>query len=285
MKNLNEYKGDAFLEFSDAIKRKTEPISKSKLDKIKPQVKDSYDQYYKNFKKNSLYLHRSTKLFAENKKELQSLYEYQNKVISDIKSNIKEQQIQSIRTTCQNCTINSVESMDHILPQSEYPELAINAYNLFPCCSKCNEYKNVKESSATKQEFLNLYLDKLPDIQYLFVDVFLNSGEIDFQYYLDNGAKKISAQFFNIIKNHYTNLHLIERMQDSARTYLSDFIASIKPNYKRHSKEYVIETTLEDIEDSREAYGYNYWKCSLKLALINSTIFWDHLDKQLLRST
>ena len=283
MKNLNKYSGDAFEEFSNALKRKKDPISKAKLEKIENQVKDAYDQYYTNFKSNSLHLQSSSQLFSDNKNELQSLYEYQNKVICSIKNNIKSQQIQSIRTTCQNCTINSVESMDHILPQSKYPELAINAYNLFPCCSKCNEYKNKKESTATIQEFLNLYLDKLPDVQYLFVDIFISNGELDFQYYLDNSSKKISSHFYSIIYNHYSNLHLLDRMQDSARTYLSDFISSIKPHYKRNPKEYVIETTLEDIEEDRLAYGYNYWKCSLKLALLNSKIFWDHLDTIIIR--
>ena len=278
MKNLKEFKGDAFAEYSNAVKRKTASTSKTKLECIEIQVKNAYDQYYINFKNNSLYLQNSSTLFSYNKNELQSLYDYQNRVICNIKENIKVQQIQSIRTTCQNCTINSVESMDHILPQSEYPELAINAYNLFPCCSKCNEYKNKKESSATKQEFLNLYLDKLPDIQYLFVHVFMNNGGIDFQYDLNNISNKIPSQFYDIIHNHYSNLHLLERMQDSARAYISEFISTVIPHYKRNSKKYVIETTKENIEAERLAYGYNYWKCALKLALINSKLFWDHLD-------
>jgi len=61
-------------------------------------------------------------------------------------------------------------------------------------------------------------------------------------------------------------------------SHLSEFISSVKPHFIRHGKNYVIETALEDIDDKRKGYGYNYWKSSLKVALINSPDFWDYLN-------
>lgn len=274
MKNLKPYKGDAFLEYKGAVNRKNESPQKTKLKLIEPLVKTAYQNYKNNFDINALHLVSADCKFNDSKNELLTLYDYQNKAIRNIRENIKLQQIITIQTTCQYCTIDSVGTMDHILPQSIYPEFSINAHNLFPSCSKCNEYKSYIESSDEEKCFLNLFLDILPEEQYLFVKIFESYGSIDYEFYLNNNGK-ISSKLFLIIENHYKNLRLLSRMKDASRSYLSDFISSVRPHIKRSSIEYVKETAHESICEERLGYGFNYWKSVFKLALIESPIFWD----------
>lgn len=278
MKNLRPFNDDAFAAYEAAVQRKTNAIEKASLDNIKPLVRKSYIAYKEKFDINSLHLIVANAAFLPAKEVLQSLYGFQNKVIRDIRENIKHQQILTIQTTCQNCTIDSVGTMDHVLPQSQFPEFAINAYNLFPCCSRCNEYKSKTEQRAGINQFLNLYLDNLPNAQYLYVDINESYENIDFRFFLSNPGNSIPTALFGVLCNHYKNLHLFERMRDASITYLSDFIATIKPHLKRHSKEYIIETVLESIHEERMGYGFNYWKCSLKIALIHSPIFWKYMN-------
>ncbi len=275
MKNLKPFSGDAKAEYKNAIDRKehTSPI-RIKLETIENDIVNAYDLYKLNFDFNTLDNIKIDNTFVDVKNELISLYDYQCKIIRNIRENIKNQQIETIRTTCQNCTIDSVSSMDHILPKSLYPEYSVNAYNLFPCCSKCNEYKSKKNGA---NEFLNLFLDELPKIQYLFVEVYIEKDSINFKFYLANDNNQISSDIFTKIENHFNNLHLLERMKDCSISYLSEFISSIIPHYKRIGKDYLIKTTQESIDDKRNSYGYNYWKCSLESALIQSQDFWDYI--------
>ncbi|MPL70218.1 hypothetical protein SDC9_15973 [bioreactor metagenome] len=276
MKNLKPYNGDALKEYKDAINRKKkDSIERNKLEKIEPDIVSAYSKYKSNFDANTLHNINFDNRFSDVKNELFSLYDYQCKIIKNIRENIANQQIETIRNTCQNCTIDSVGSMDHILPKNIYPEYIVNPYNLFPCCSKCNQYKSITNGDT---KFLNLFLDKLPEIQYLFVNVYADNDCLNFTFDLRNDNNQISSYLFTKIENHFNNLHLLERMKDCSISHLSAFISSIKPHFRRNGKEYVIDTTIESIYNNRSSYGYNYWKCSLEYGLITSDVFWDFLE-------
>jgi hypothetical protein len=48
-------------------------------------------------------------------------------------------------------------TLDHILPQKDYPHLSLSLYNLVPCCSNCNsKFKNDKEISNDLKELINI---------------------------------------------------------------------------------------------------------------------------------
>jgi 5-methylcytosine-specific restriction endonuclease McrA len=273
MKNLLSYKGDALQEYKDAILRKTG--DKSVFNNIETDIELAYGIYKQNFDSNTLHNIAVDNKFHICKNDLLSLYDYQNRIVRNIRENINNQQLETIRNTCQNCTIDSVGTMDHFLPKTDYPEYAVNAYNLFPCCSKCNEYKS---RTTGNHKFLNLFLDKLPDIQYLFIDIIKDNDTLNFKFYLTNSQSKIDSLLFQKIEKHFDNLHLLQRMRDCSISYLSDFISSIRPHYCRNGKDYVIETVLEDIDELRKGYGFNYWKSSLKAGLIYSSYFWDYIS-------
>ncbi|MFR9543030.1 MAG: HNH endonuclease [Rikenellaceae bacterium] len=277
MKNLKAYNSDATKAYKDAVQRKGTSDAKDCLLQIETKVCDAYQKYKDCFDANSLCNIQESDfaVSADEKRHLLDMYSYRSKIIKDIKANITNQQLVTIQTTCQNCTIDSVGTMDHIIPKEKYPIYAVNGYNLFPCCSKCNSYKL---DSVSADSFLNLFLDTLPEVQYLFVDVYNDYGLINFRFYLSNDNGSVDVSLFNRITNHYDNLHLLERMKDAATTYLSDFIVTTKSYYKQLGKEIVAQITTENIKEKRKGYGYNYWKCSLELALINSDVFWDHLD-------
>ncbi len=277
MKNLNPYSGDAKKEYKSAVARKPKNSdSRKRLELIEPDIEVAYDIYKDNFDSNSLHSVTSQDLPSEIEKDLVNMYDYQSRIIRNIRANITNHQVITIQSTCQNCTIDSVNTMDHMLPKEKFPEYAVNGYNLFPCCSRCNGYKSeITDHSA----FLNLFLDKLPFVRYLFVNVYWDIDSINFDFFLSNSTKLISVELYAKIENHYTNLRLLQRMKEASRTYLSEFISSNKHFYRKLGRHSIIEAVRESIEEDRIAYGYNYWKCSLRLALIESDIFWKYMDE------
>ena len=70
---------------------------------------------------------------------------------------------------CPYCGQRNVRTLDHFLPKSRYPMVAINPSNLIPCCSDCN--KDKKDSSINKNSDLIIhpYFDSNVDsTQWLF---------------------------------------------------------------------------------------------------------------------
>lgn len=279
MKILRPYNGDTFDVHKQAVSSKHKGELKDRLIAINPLVKSQFEIYKSHFSSNTLGSVASDVELAKSKDDLLSLYSYQSKTIRQVRENIRRQQIKTIISTCQNCTIDSVNSIDHILPKSSYPEFIVNPINLFPCCTTCNSHKLDAIENDSGQKFLNLYLDELPNIQYLFVDISLDENkDLDFTYFLENPDNKIPAEFFLVIKNHYNKLHLFERFKLKSIEYLSELESKISAFRRRLSIEDIVIDLTTAINDEKDAYGHNHWKCILESTLINSHLFMQRFE-------
>ncbi|WP_237209296.1 HNH endonuclease [Rothia nasimurium] len=66
---------------------------------------------------------------------------------------------------CSYCQISRANTLDHFLPKSRYPLLAISPWNLVPCCSECNSSISIKNAEIKSPRlihpfFLNTDLTK-----------------------------------------------------------------------------------------------------------------------------
>jgi hypothetical protein len=274
MKKLRPYNGDSFDVHTQTVSSKHKCELKDRLIAINPLVKNQFDVYSSHFSSNSISSVTSDTELAKSKDDLLTLYKYQSKTIRQVRENIRRQQVKTIISTCQNCTVDSANSLDHILPKSSFPEFIVNPINLFPCCTTCNSHKFDAIENDSGQKFLNLYLDDLPNNQYLFLDISLDENkELDFSYYLENPDNKISLEFYSVIENHYNKLHLFERFKLKSIEYLSELESKISAFRRRLSLEDIILDLTTAIDEEKEAYGHNHWKCILESTLINSHLF------------
>src|SRR5690606_726271 len=107
-------------------------------------------------------------------------------------------------TNCQYCTISSGNTLDHILPQNDFPEFVVNHMNLLPICGDCNSTKNrFFLNDDGERIFLNLYTDILPQQQYLFVNIDFNNDIVSVDFYLNN-RNIIDISLYNLIYRHFT---------------------------------------------------------------------------------
>jgi hypothetical protein len=142
MKNLIPYKDDCFEMHKQAVDNKKDLVIKDKLLGINKDVENEYVVFLAKFDKNELNLLKPNAAISLYKEELIALYNYQNSVIRSIRESIRTSQARTIQATCQYCTIDSVHTLDHILPKKMFPEFIVNPKNLFPCCQTCNTYKS-----------------------------------------------------------------------------------------------------------------------------------------------
>ncbi len=279
MKNLKSFTSPTIEVHKEAVRKKNEGDRKNRLVDIEDTISSCYDNYSNGFNNDQLLSLQPHGFDLPEKDDLLSLYSYDSATIKSFRTEIRKQQPRGIRSICQNCTIDSVSTLDHIIPKEDFPEYAVNPLNLFPCCSSCNSKKSNIWRNDEELLFLNLYIDILPETQYLFFR--LNGIDLDdfeIEYRLENKAH-IDENVFEKIQSHFNRLDLLNRMAFRASDEVDTFIVSIENDIEKHSREEITSIVEEDIEKLRGIYGFNHWSPVMKQELINSDVFWDWITE------
>lgn len=259
--------------FDQALDAKEDPDLVNTLDAMRPQLNITYALFGNHFSTNTLEVLVADYVCADVAPELDKLYLYGSATIRSFKTRIELAQPKSIRYVCQYCTLNHHDTFDHFLPQSEFPEFGVHPFNLLPACSNCNRRKSSIWRNNGQRTGLNLYIDALPDIQYIFVDIFWDvTGEVDFSFRLsnDNG---IDPRLFNLLTEHYSQLNLLKRLREAANSEFSGIFISVFNDMAFRNIDDLLSDVRRDGEDMRPLYGFNYWKAILQIALGTSDVF------------
>ena len=72
---------------------------------------------------------------------------------------------------CLLCGHLRVATLDHHLPKSLFPALAVAPTNLVPCCTSCNMAKLARAPSCAEEETLHPYFDNVDGDRWLVADV------------------------------------------------------------------------------------------------------------------
>lgn len=278
MKNLKPYKecSSTFLDHVLKAKNnsKKDPDYKKRVEILKPNVKNKYSAFEIENTANNLASLTAHGYVGQDKIDLLKLYKYDNSVLQKLNEEVTTLEGNRLINTCQNCTINEINSLDHIVPKDEFPEFSVNPRNLFPSCSKCNGHKSFIWRENHRSVFLNLYLDNLPEEQYLFCNPTFEEDKITLKFTVENRFN-IEQNLFDLIFNHYSRLHLPKRFRKNSHDTIYELNKEINKYKDKISKEELIKTIKEDIIEEKIYYGFNYWKAIIKETLINNK---DYLD-------
>lgn len=276
MRNI-KYSNKDCLEFHKAVVNsknvtKSDPTLKSRLLTLENTINSSYTLYKHNFDGNCLEKLVSNSFIDTDKNDLLSLYSYKSKLIQELKKEITTTETNRIISTCPNCTLSEINSFDHILPKEEFSEFIVNPLNLFPSCTICNSYKGKIWQQNGQRIFLNLYLDELPQLQYLFVDIKYEANTFVLKFYIEN-RYGIDDTLFSLIESHYKKLHLLQRFSDNGDQVITSLKHNIKPYLNHLDIEIIKSMSVDTSKLNREVFGFNYWKSILEISLIDNTDF------------
>ncbi|HEX4373726.1 MAG TPA: hypothetical protein VHZ50_10520 [Puia sp.] len=276
MLNLRHYIGNSIEFLRNVIdsKRnsKADPSYKSRIEPFKLQLKATYEDYDLNFANDTLESLVSKGYSVINKEDLLSLYAYSSAPMQALKTNVTKTSGKRVISTCQNCTIGEVNSFDHVVTKNLFPEYSVHPKNLFPSCVKCNGYKSKFWQADGERLFLNLYMDKLPKIQYLFVEVIVRPLDIDAIFSIEN-RNDVEQSIFNKISYHYDKLHLCQRFSENIDKVVTPLIHTISSNLKFLTLDEAVDVALNTVARNRESFGCNYWKSILEISLLSSPDF------------
>src|SRR5699024_1602345 len=244
MRKLNPYNKGSFEFYKEVVDSKRnsaqDPDYKERLENHEEAVEGSFENYDEGFANDDLISLVNHGFANGDKDDLLRLYSYKNKKIQELKIAVTTTERNRLLNTCQNCTIGEVNSFDHFVSKDEFPEFAVQPKNLFPSCSKCNSYKGQEWREHGQITYLNLYLDDLPEEQYLFVNIeVIDNDVVTTEFYLDN-PNGIDPVLYERIQNHYRNLHLCHRFKENADSVITELENVIRSSIGR-SEEHTSE--------------------------------------------
>lgn len=276
MKNIDYSKTDCFNFHKEAVNSKkivkSDPDLKLRLIEFDHDIKDLFSNYKNNFDKNCLEKTISKGYLGLKKDDLLGLYRFQSKLIQSLKTEITTTHTNRIINTCPNCTLSEINSFDHILPKEEFSEFIVNPLNLFPSCTICNSYKGKIWNENGKRIYLNLYLDKLPELQYLFVKIDYKNKTFGLNFYLEN-RYGLDIELFSLIESHYSKLRLLQRFADNSDKVITPLQNQIKPYLKLLDIDEIKTMSIQTSNLNRKIFGFNYWESILELNLIDNADF------------
>lgn len=252
----------------------------NRINGLNADIEPRFDEYDRAFANDCLEGISENARMKANADDLKSLYKYNAKPFQGLyEFLVKKNGV--LCDTCPNCELDSITSFDHQLPQSKYPEFSDHPLNLMPCCQGCNGHKSANWVSNGSRTYLNLYIDDVPDVQYLFVNLTLCGNTIECNFVVENRSG-IDAGMFSKIENHYKDLLLCTRYRKKANMVIED-VRNVLTIGKRNvsagkmSKEDVRQDILETVRLLKQRFGCNYWKVLIQEACCNDPVIFDYL--------
>lgn len=273
MRNVIPYSENTFEFHKKVIKSKknsqNDPSYKEIITSYNDDIERVFTQFEDKFSEDKLEELVALGYSGEDRETLHKLYNYKSNVLQNLKVTLTTTDMGRIINTCQNCTISEVNSFDHFLPKGEFAEYAVNPKNLFPSCTTCNSYKGTVWREGGVRVFLNLYLDELPEEQYLFIEVEIDNDDINITYEVDN-RNGIESGLYDLIKAHYDKLYLCRRFKENSHEIVSKLDIEINGYKSELSLDKIKQVVLKQCSDVKQVFGFNYWETILISTLINN---------------
>lgn len=266
MKNQVVYSENSYEFYKKVKSKKTNKDLKDRLTLLDETIEELFNKYDNHFENNNLQALEPHGFVGQDKIDLEELYKYSSKTLTELQV--------AMTTTptgrnvyCQYCTINAVNTFDHLVPQGAYSEFVVHPKNLFCSCGDCNSRKGAIWRKDGQRTTLNLYLDELPEKQYLFVELDVHNKNVGTRFFLFN-ADNINARLFKLLEDHYTKLGLFTRFSVCADMVITSFLRSCKPAFALGNADNAKKFILQSLEEEKKAFGYNFWETILKIELL-----------------
>lgn len=274
MHNLNPLPTAPIDEFDLIYKSKQDP-ARTVLQLLRPRILIRYNEYKTEFDSNSLQNLAGVTYLPDAKEYLKKCYSDPTNALNSLIARIKDNQPDHLRSICQYCGIDTDNTVDHYLPQSAYPEFSVNHLNLFPCCAVCNPIKNDywKSEDPDYRGIINLYTDRLPAAQFLFVDVRFFRKNVIIKFYMEN-KNGIDADLYRVIEYHFKRIKLIKKYNDKTGNIYQRIYNSYKgKEIYRGRPDLIQKNLLQEVENHFESFGRNHYEGILMEALAASHSF------------
>lgn len=170
---------------------------------------------------------------------------------------------------CPLCGVGSVRTLDHHLPKSKFPFLAVVPANLVPACSDCNHTKTDVAPTVYADQTLHPYFDDIDDKRWLRARV-VEQVPVVVEFYV-SPPTDWSSGLVTRVRRHFELLGLASLYADQAANELTE-IESLLGALLPYGADGV-RAHLQEQADHRGAARRNGWTAALYSALADSSWF------------
>jgi hypothetical protein len=165
---------------------------------------------------------------------------------------------------CPMCGTTLTSTFDHYLPAVKFPEFAVHALNLVPCCALCNSTKDDDWLTVTgHRQYLHPFSDEVPQVEFLFVD--LNEADdnlsVGATFYLSR-PQDIDEPLWSIIERHFERLHLLRRYSELSNDEIREILAACSVFLTAGGTDFA-SFLRESAREAEETFGFNHWRARL----------------------
>lgn len=100
--------------------------AKTVVSDIEETIKTQFECYDTCFKEDTLQNLKAAPVTDEQKEALLNMYSFQMKPFQELLAELTTDEHNRVSKLCPNCTINNVQSLDHCIPKTEFPEFSDN---------------------------------------------------------------------------------------------------------------------------------------------------------------
>lgn len=167
---------------------------------------------------------------------------------------------------CPLCGVRIVSTLDHYLPKSKYPSLAVTPKNLIPSCYDCNLGKKAFVPNSSETIPLHPYFDDVEQVRWLYVRLTIEGNHLIPSYCISR-PDDWNESFLRRVQNHMNlyklpSLYAVQAEQE---------IVSCRQRWHRIYKscgQSVLEQLFVDDCEGREAICLNSWQSALYRSII-----------------
>ncbi len=203
-------------------------------------------------------------------KEMKPVYEYRmvnskmpgNKYYNKFKSSAPYGK-------CPLCSVRRVDTLDHYLPKSKYPVLAVTPINLIPACAPCNKKKSIEYPTSSEDQTLHPYYDNVEHESWIKASV-IYRDPVSFEFYVD-----CPFDWSQLLKdrcaNHFKSFNLNELYSSHANEELIGIKQHLIKLYNQDPD--IMNQHLWDAYHSRLGLGVNSWQAVMYRTLADEVWF------------
>lgn len=171
---------------------------------------------------------------------------------------------------CPLCGQRVVATLDHYLPKSIYPGLAVAPANLIPACSDCNKAKLILAPTTPETQTLHPYFDEVDHVRWLSARV-AGSSPIALRYFVrqTNGLDTITRAR---LQYHFRTFGLGPLYGSYAAEELAN-LSHVMTQLRARKGASAVRRHLEEQRDSYYQIQKNSWQSALYRTLANSDLY------------
>lgn len=190
--------------------------------------------------------------------------------------------IRSSQHTCAYCSSSSrsVSQLDHYLPKSIFPSLAVSPVNLIPICSDCNSKKGDYYSIKKDEMIIHPYFDDFANLSFDFIKcTVIEKVPIGFSFSIEK-LQGWSDCTYNRVVKHFQMLGLEDLYRTDFEAIFEPYVRFFKMVYEDGNIDDVKKTIMQLIKSYKSSNTFP-WHYAGFNAILNSEWFFKNFPYNL----